>query len=113
MCQQYGSDSIGLNRIDMAQHNPQSFGHCTASERMDPSMQSNDQKWSRCDETRLRWRMLGIWMALSLVWLVAPDAIAAGLTATTFRYEGHLSVAGQPPTGLYDFRFVIFDAETN
>jgi len=73
-------------------------------------MQSNHQ---RCDETRKRWRMLGAWMALSLVGLLAPNAITAAPTATTFSYEGRLSVGGQPPTGLYDFRFVVFDAETN
>lgn len=43
--------------------------------------------------------------------LFAPSPLPAQITA--FTYQGRLNDNGQPANGIYDFEFLLFDAETN
>lgn len=52
-------------------------------------------------------------LALLLAAIAAPFAALAQPLGTTFTYQGQLTDAGQPATGLYDLQVCLFDSPSN
>ena len=52
-------------------------------------------------------------VVLAALAAVLVPAFAGRAQTTAFTYQGQLSSSNAPATGLYDFRFRLFDANTN
>src|SRR5262245_18409008 len=51
-------------------------------------------------------------LAVITLFALSARLAAAAPLGTAFTYQGRLTAGGNPPTGLYDFQFALYDAAT-